>query len=168
MTDIDEAGAALCAKMFGAEALPSKLDLSQVDFHGKFDLIWSGSLVTHLIEKDTRAFFDLIARHLTDDGIAVISTHGDLVGERLKTATGWMYGLSDADQEDVYRQAQKGGYGYCRYPNWETEYGISLSTREWLADAARSAGLAMTKHLPSAWDNHQDVIGLTLKTDRNL
>ncbi|GAJ95775.1 class I SAM-dependent methyltransferase [Rhizobium rhizogenes] len=162
VSDLNKDGMDFCARTFDAVSLPSSEDFDKVDFGRKFELIWVGSLITHLSAEDTRKFFRFLERHLSPDGIAVVTSHGELVGGRLKEKSGWMYGLPTEDQAAIYAEAEESGYGYRRYPGWKVEYGISLSTREWLVAAAKDAGLIMTQYLPSAWDNHQDVFGLKL------
>jgi SAM-dependent methyltransferase len=160
VSDLDEPGMFFCEQNFGATALTSSTDFDYVDFGRKFDLIWSGSLITHLNAGDTRKFFRFISRHLSPSGFAVVSSHGEVVGARLERAEGWMYGLPDADQMAVHSQAMERGYGYARYPGWNVEYGISLATIDWLQRTAGEVGLCMTEYMPAAWDAHQDVLCL--------
>lgn len=162
VSDLNKDGMDFCARTFNAVGMPSSEDFDDVDFGRKFDLIWVGSLITHLSAGDTEKFFCFLERHLSPTGIAVVTSHGEFVGGRLKEKSGWMYGLPSEDQTAIYVEAAETGYGYRRYPGWKIEYGISLSTREWLFAATKDAGLIMTEYLPSTWDNHQDVFGLKL------
>ena len=66
-----------CVRTFGAQPAYSSVNLDEVELGKKFDLIWCGSLVTHLNERDIVALFRLFARHLTLGGLAVFTTHGD-------------------------------------------------------------------------------------------
>jgi trans-aconitate methyltransferase len=52
-----------------------------------FDLIWIGSLITHLPEKETRRVLKYLKEHLTEQGVIVFTTHGQLVEQRLETRT---------------------------------------------------------------------------------
>src|SRR5712691_11392714 len=47
-SDLDRKGVDFCAQMFGAEAVHPEQDLDQFSLERQFDLIWCGSLVTHL------------------------------------------------------------------------------------------------------------------------
>lgn len=161
-SDLDEEGMDFCAENFGGSAIKSKRGFSNLSLGRKFDLIWSGSLITHLTSSDTKSFFGFIADHLTDDGVAVVTTHGSVVADRLKNGAGWMYGLPDEVQKQIFSEAEQSGYGYARYPGWEDEYGISLSSSEWVTKSANDAGLQVIRHIDAGWDNHQDVFGLKL------
>ncbi|HYP02594.1 MAG TPA: methyltransferase domain-containing protein, partial [Pyrinomonadaceae bacterium] len=60
--DLDRDGVDFCAHTFGATPVYSDADLDALSFDTRFDLIWCGSLVTHLNEGATRALFRLFAR----------------------------------------------------------------------------------------------------------
>ena len=159
VADLDEPGADFCAAEFGATKLVSTPDFNAIEFGRRFDLIWVGSLITHLDAQATRSFFGFLARHLSADGSAVVSSHGAFVAGRLFLAQRALYGLSMAEEADILAQYQAGGYGYCQYPH-QDGYGISLASRHWIRDAAAAAGLAVVSHEDHAWDNHQDVVVL--------
>lgn len=48
--DLDTDGVEYCASRFGANPVVSVPELTEVDFGVKFDLIWVGSLFTHVSE----------------------------------------------------------------------------------------------------------------------
>lgn len=53
VSDLDEIGADFCAKEFNAQKLVSVKNFVDLNFEKNFDLIWVGSLVTHLNSKAT-------------------------------------------------------------------------------------------------------------------
>lgn len=159
VADLDEPGADFCAAEFGATKLVSTPDFNAIDFGRRFDLVWVGSLITHLDAQATRSFFGFIARHLATDGSAVVSSHGAFVAGRLFLSARPLYGLSMAEEAGILADYQASGYGYCQYP-MQDGYGISLASRHWIRDAAAAAGLAVVSHEDHAWDNHQDVVVL--------
>lgn len=161
VSDLDEIGAAFCAENFEATSLPSRSDFGQLDFGREFDLIWVGSLITHLPEDHTIAFLGFLARHLTQDGIAVVSSHGAFVAGRLFERNEALYGLSLEQERMVYEDYMNSGYGYQSYRNVGS-YGTAVISKLHLDRLARDAGLEMFSFLDHAWDNHQDVAGLRL------
>src|SRR5207302_10524500 len=46
--DLDRQAVEFCSRTFGASPLYSKSDFREVEIDGEFDLIWCGSLLTHL------------------------------------------------------------------------------------------------------------------------
>jgi SAM-dependent methyltransferase len=94
--ELASGAAEFCARTFGAQPAFSSLNLDEVSLGQKFDLIWCGSLVTHLNESGITALLRLFQRHLAPDGIMIFTTHGDFVQRRIPTQD-FDYGL-DAEQ----------------------------------------------------------------------
>ena len=65
-----------CREAFQIDCLLSRVNVSEIDFGEKFDLIFCGSLLTHLPEASFLDTINLLGRSLTDSGIAVITLHG--------------------------------------------------------------------------------------------
>ena len=59
--DLDEAGIKFCAQTFGARPLLSKADLSKMHFDASYDLIWVGSLLTHVSHDPARLWLAHLA-----------------------------------------------------------------------------------------------------------
>jgi SAM-dependent methyltransferase len=158
-SDLDAGGVAFCSERFGAQAVLSTPDLADVELPGPFDLIWCGSLVTHLDAEANAALLDLFRRSLAPAGVAVVTTHGELVAERLRA--GETYQLDPGAARAVLRDYDSHGFGYADYP-WSPGYGVSVSSRDWIAGTAGSAGLRVAHFAEHAWDDHQDVAALVL------
>lgn len=156
--DLNEDGVAFCARQFGAQPVVSSADLGSLSLPGEFDLIWCGSLVTHLDADANAALLSLFARSLAPGGVAVVTTHGSLVAERLRA--GDTYQLTAEAARAVVAGYEAEGFGYAGYP-WSDGYGVSLSSREWIGRMARAAGLRETFFGERMWDDHQDVVGLS-------
>lgn len=168
--DIVDDGLRFCAEQFGATSVRSSLSFDEVDLPCKFDLIWCGSLVTHVDPASAEALLRLFARSLLPRGLAVVTAHGKLVESRLRAGDPF-YGLDLKASATIVSGYQKSGFGYATYPSGDTHetdmagyseasYGVSLTSREWMLEAARRAGLNETYYAEHAWDNHHDVYGL--------
>ena len=155
--DLDPDGIAFCADSFGALAAQSSTELEQLELPGPFDLIWCGSLVTHLDEHRNAALLALFERELSPDGVALMTTHGELVAARLRT--GDSYQLEPDDAAAALAAYDATGFGYADYP-WSPGYGVSISSRDWIDAAATRAGLNVTRYEERGWDDHQDVVAL--------
>jgi SAM-dependent methyltransferase len=156
--DLDSDAVAFCAERFGALPMRSSADLADVNLPGPFDLIWCGSLVTHLDAGANAGLLGLFRRSLAPGGLAVVTTHGELVAERLRT--GQTYQLEPSAARGAVSDYDAIGFGYADYP-WSPGYGVSVSSREWIARAAAEAGLHVAHFAEHAWDDHQDVVAFT-------
>lgn len=74
--DLDRAGVQFCAEEFGATPIVSEPDLAEVQFPDTYDIIWVGSLFTHVSKEQTAAWLAHLAGFLTDKGIIVATFHG--------------------------------------------------------------------------------------------
>ncbi|MGI9067505.1 MAG: class I SAM-dependent methyltransferase [Pyrinomonadaceae bacterium] len=156
--DLDRDGVEFCAEHLGAEAEYSEPDLSRLALGREFDLIWCGSLVTHLDDKKIPALLEFFSRHLTIGGLMIFTAPGDEVLERM-TSGKFDYGIDPQDIPIVVGSYRETGFGYTDYP-YMAEYGISLTSSEWIRNQVEKVGsLREVYYQPHGWDNHQDVYG---------
>lgn len=148
-----------CARTFGAQPAVSSLNLDEVSLGKKFDLIWCGSLVTHLNESGIAALLRLFQRHLAPGGIMIFTTHGDFVQRRIPTRD-FDYGLDSEQIARIGTDYAKTGYGFEDYPG-EKDYGVALTSPAWIRARVRDlGGLREVFFKERGWDDHQDVFGL--------
>jgi SAM-dependent methyltransferase len=155
-SDIDPEAVAFCSRTFGAVALASRTDFSLLNFGLDFDLIWVGSLITHLPSDATRSFLSFIIRHLAPGGVALVSSHGAYVAGKLRSAAIHAKMLSDFFSS---------GYGYADYPGADLSlqrYGNSLISREWLTRCIADLGAEVVCYRDHSWDNHHDVVSFKM------
>lgn len=157
--DLDRDGVDFAAARFGARGVYSVEDFRALDLGEAYDLIWVGSLVTHLSERQTRRFLDCMARHMAPRSTLVVSTHGAQVEARLRS---WNYGLTPEAVSGLLEDHARTGYGYRDYPGGRG-YGVSLTSREWIAEALSKGPLRLDSHSEAVWDDHQDVLVLRLR-----
>lgn len=162
-SDIHSDHLSFCAERFGVRTKTSHADLTMVGFDCEFDLIFCGSLLTHLTESDTQAALSLIARSLSPTGIALVTFHGRHSSHVQRHR--WKY-LDD----DLFRIAEKtaagSGFGFVQYPGEERarlgtseRYGISLIKPRWLiAQLEANPAVRILGYAERAWDDHQDVV----------
>jgi SAM-dependent methyltransferase len=154
--ETDASGLAFCARSFGAVPVPSRADFDSLSLADRFDLIWCGSLLTHLPEAATLSLLRFLFRHLRDSGVCVFTTHGAFAAELLRTG-GATYGLSPAAQRALVTQYEASGFGFAAYEG-ERDYGVSLTSPDRVRALAADAGAwREALFLQRGWDNHQDV-----------
>src|SRR5215207_8940972 len=74
--DIDRDGVDFCTSTFQADGVYSHEVLEKVPLGDGFDLIWVGSLFTHLPQQRWGAFLTFLVERLASDGVLVFTTHG--------------------------------------------------------------------------------------------
>ena len=159
--DIRRDGVDYCARTFGAKPVYSRNPIAEVDLGGRFDLIWCGSLLTHLDGESWIEFLDCFEKHLNLGGLLVFTIHGRSVLKRFQS--GWDYGLDIEGMRRVIAGVQSTGFGYVDYPN-NAGYGISIAGRDWtMKMLARYRRLKALLYCDRGWDDHQDVVACSLE-----
>jgi SAM-dependent methyltransferase len=155
--DLNRAGVDFCVENFGAVGDYSDPEPGKIALKGPYDLIWSGSLLTHLDAGRCVEFLELFARLLEPGGLCVVTTHGRHVAARLRAGT-HDYRLGPDVLPGVVAAHDAEGFGYGDYPGTQG-YGISINTPEWLLKKVTGiAGLRVVMFSEKFWDRHQDVI----------
>ena len=156
--DLDRDGVEFCAEVLGAEAAYSEPDLSRLALGREFDLIWCGSLVTHLDAGKIPPLIEFFSRHLAIGGLVIFTAPGDLVMEAMASRQ-FDYGIDRKQIPKVVNSYRETGFGYTDYP-YMGEYGVSLTSPDWIRNQVkRVVGLREVYFQPHGWDNHQDVYG---------
>ncbi|MGI9067166.1 MAG: class I SAM-dependent methyltransferase, partial [Pyrinomonadaceae bacterium] len=152
-SDLDRKGVDFCTRVFGTEAIYSEPNLEQFSPGGKFDLIWCGSLVTHLNGRGIRALLAFFACHLQSDGLLIFTAHGERVIQLLQNQE-FEYGISAESVAPIIEAYRKEGFGFADYPG-ASGYGISLTSPEWIRRVAAEIGLGEVYFRARGWDDHQ-------------
>lgn len=156
--DLDTDGVDFCIDTFAVSGVYSKPDLSALSLENQFDLIWCGSLVTHLDEPRIVALMQLFQRHLVPGGLLVFTAAGERVAEWMLSGE-FDYGIAKAAIPRITSQYRDGGYAYADYP-YMPDYGISLTAPAWIRKSIEQVrGLREVYFAAHGWDNHQDVYG---------
>lgn len=161
--DLYESHIDFCARQFAAKPVKSHEDLRKLNFEGTFDLIFCGSLLTHLPEEGARAALDAIARALSPNGIAVVTVQGRYAEYVQKYK--WKY-LEDNLFAVAESQVHKGGFGFVDYRgefrsrfSRQARYGIALVRASWIMKHLEAKPeLRILSYTERGWDDHQDVL----------
>jgi len=155
--DIVENGVDFCVDTFGIKGIYSKKKLDLLTLGSKFDLIWCGSLLTHLNAIFAVELLNFFNRHLSDRGLLIFSAHGKSVWEAIKDGNNTYYGLDEKGIAQLISSYTKSGYGYTNYPG-QADYGISVTSAEWLrGQFNKIQGWKEIYCKERGWDNHQDI-----------
>lgn len=156
--DVDSHAVAHCATAFGARPVTSATEIDRVERVQEVNLIWCGSVLTHLDEGQWPALIGYFGDALAIGGVAVMTTCGRVVAAKLADDTD--YGLTPEARESMLASYRSRGFGYHDYPG-QTGYGLSLSTPAWaVGQVSPIPGLRLIGYIEAGWDRHQDVIAV--------
>jgi SAM-dependent methyltransferase len=131
--DLYESHVDFCASQFDAQPILSKENLDELDV-GKWDLIFCGSLLTHLPLEHFQAAIRFMARSLSDTGIAVITIEGRHSIHIQKNK--WKL-IDDHLFVEAERGFRSSGFGFVDYNadfragsfNKQATYGVRISVQ---------------------------------------
>jgi SAM-dependent methyltransferase len=168
--DLDRDGVSFCAATFGARAVVSRTDLEALTLDERFDLIWCGSLVTHLDAPRIEALLRFFHRHLTPAGLLVFSAHGTQAAENLRGGKLFSYGLDPDAAAQVLRSYASTGFGYSDYDARRTPgYGVSFTAPGWIRGTLEGVGGWREVYFAERrWDSHHDVYGVVRAADSGV
>jgi hypothetical protein len=112
--DINVDGVRFCERVFGANPIYSGLHATDVKIAEQFDLIWCGSLLTHLDLDRWHAFFSLLADCVADQGCS--SSPPLVIGPPVDCGPGIHVQLGQDEIERVLQSYDRDGFGYVELP----------------------------------------------------
>lgn len=152
-----------CATHFNAQPLLSTENLDDLDV-GQWDVIFCGSLLTHLPVHLFDAAIRFMRRSLSDTGIAIVTIEGrhsiHIQANKWKFIDDRRFAVA---QEGFHRD----GFGFVSYDeNFmansfanQAEYGVALTSAAWLMDRiVKLDDVCILGFTERAWDDHQDVV----------
>jgi SAM-dependent methyltransferase len=127
--DTDADGIEFCARKFGAVPVLSKPDPEDIEIDDRFDLIYCGSLLTHVDERGWDGFLRLFERLLDDDGVLVFTTGGRRFANQIR-ARNRLYGHTEEAALEMLAEYERTGFSYKEWPN-ATNYGVTMAAPWW-------------------------------------
>ena len=166
--DIDHEAVNFCATTFGATPVYGHEHPGAIGLSEKFDLIWCGSLLTHLNKSYWAAFIDFFESALEVGGLVVFTTCGRKIAAKLADDEEGATFIKEADaRATILEGYNQHGFGYANYslPGSMREdlslpetYGISVVKPSWLSRLLeRRLGLQLVSFTENRWGS-QDVL----------
>lgn len=160
VSDVDPAKQAFVVAQFGAQPLEASLDFTAVP-QATFDLIFVGSLLTHLPADLYRRAVDYFIRSLAPGGILIATTHGRAAASVARKApdrlTRWRHFIA------TYLHLPLRGFAYVG--SWRMRlssgirYGGSFNTVAWAASLIeRRSDASLLGFKERGWMDFQDVL----------
>jgi SAM-dependent methyltransferase len=146
--DLDRSGVDFCAAHFNAEPVYSRTDPAEIPISDRFDLIWVGSLLTHLDEPLWREFLRFFFDRLTTDGLLIFTTHGrfDATRDTAIASAAWDFA--------------RVGFGYYE-PADRPGYGLSYASPAWVFHLVSQHPGRLVTYWERGWNDHQDVVAVS-------
>ena len=162
--DLLEDGVDFCAQTFDAKPVYSHEDPAQAPVQrGYYDLVWVGSLLTHLDKHRWPGFLKLFQDCLRPGGVMVFSTAGREVYRN------YALGLCDVPYHKnvaFLGSYERTGFAYVGYHTNPESYGTTLSSPEFvLQELMKLPGLRVVSISERAWANRQDVFACRREDD---
>jgi SAM-dependent methyltransferase len=184
--DVNADAVEFCAGTFDAAPVVAPSDPTNLVIGGEFDLIWCGSLLTHLDVGRWRALLGALNSCLAPQGVVVFTTNGAYAADLLRIAAR-KQGLAIAPSHGVPDGAELGdtrigeiaesyfliprddmqamlaaydatGFGYANYSE-DDDYGQSLSSPAWVCKELESLpSMRLVLYTERGWDAVQDVV----------
>lgn len=159
-SDIDPSCTEFCSRTFTGTAVQSYEDLSQTILPSGMDLIWVGSVFTHIDYARMEVLFDKLFASLGVGGILIATFRGHRTYEiaKQKPDQATLYSKMLADYE-------ANGVGYQSYGREELgDWGLSLTSIEKVVALGRRHNKArLAGYMEAGWANIHDV-GAWVKT----
>jgi SAM-dependent methyltransferase len=153
--DVDANAVGFCMSEFAVNGIVADRDPSRAHLGRSYDLVFVGSLLTHLPEAAVVSLLDLLVGRLAPHGLLVFTTQGESCLDHL----GW-YGEPFARLEPQYRDAvRRTGTCFVPYPH-RNDYGVAIHAQAYVtALLQRRFGdrLTLLRFADRGWDRHQDV-----------
>jgi SAM-dependent methyltransferase len=155
--DPDPDAVDFCAKAFGAVPVHLPEQPGQLHLEDRFDLVWSGSLFTHLNQGAWPGYLEAFAVHLAPGGLLVFTVHGRESVDWLRSGK---FDYSLADVPAILAAYDRGSFGYQAYPaHTNRDFGIAIASPAWVVDqVVKAPGLRLLNYTEKGLDNHQDVV----------
>jgi SAM-dependent methyltransferase len=157
-----------CAETFGAEPVYAADDPGETKLEGKFDLIWLGSLFTHLAAERWTSLLDLLERVLEPEGLLMFTTQGRFIRDQIAERTWqdafgrpiWVnWGVTEQQLDGAVADYDRDGFGYLEWGSLHRQYGTSIATPAWVMEQLQERrGLEIISYWERGWQPQDLVI----------
>jgi SAM-dependent methyltransferase len=150
-----------CAETFGAEPVYAADDPGETKLEGRFDLIWLGSLFTHLAAERWTSLLDLLERVLEPEGLLMFTTQGRFIRDQIAERTWqdaygrpiWVnWGVTEQQLDEAVSDYDRDGFGYLEWGSLDRQYGTSIATPAWVMQQLQERqGLEILSYWERGW-----------------
>ncbi len=154
--DVNRDGVNFCKKTFDAIPIYSEREIEKLSINSKFDLIWVGSLFTHIDKEDWDKCLKFLSSLLNNQGVLVFTTAGQFVFELI--SLGALAGIDKEDASKAMQDFQKFGFGYAQFQSLEYKFGQTIVKPAYvLSLLEKYDDLRVLTNTEGGWGGRQDV-----------
>ena len=163
-SEVEEEAAKWCAQNFNASNIVTSKDVDLVAIDEKFDMIWLGSVFTHMDYERIKTLLKKLYGCLKPNGVIIASFRGEKMYQTY---------LSNPDlhnrDKDLVVEYEKTGRAYKRYPGWKDDWGLSLISTHFLHALGNDLpDSRMIMHGEVVWASAHDVLAWTNQKPKTL
>lgn len=176
--DLMENAVKFCSGTFGGDGIQSN-EKFELDLPRAFDMVWLGSVFTHLPLVGWDKLLKLLADNCEKGSCAIFTVHGTRAIEHIEAVVLKRNPyLLDAEYfEDMKRTLPTTGFSFTanKGGNYrhqveigmavtEGTYGFSFTTQEWIeAYISKNSAWDLLDYAPAGWGNNHDVVTVRRK-----
>ncbi len=152
-SDVDREAVDFCARTFGAVPFYGASNPNRIDTGERFDVVWCGSVLTHVDAPAWDALLRLFAKVLTPGGTVVFTTLGPNIAGLFRAGR-IDYGVPTAGLLEGFDLEE---FAFEPYRGM-SDYGIAVAGLPWVRRLVRSIpSLELRAYLDARWDDAQDI-----------
>lgn len=152
--DLNREAVDYCARAFDVIPAYSTEDPGAIELAGGFDLIWCGSLLTHVDADRWKGFLAMFEEQLAPEGLMVLTVGGRTIADEARDG-GPMFGIKDLTR--LLKNYDRYGFGFEPYPHSHGGYGIAMASPSWTCkELEHHPGLSLVMYTEGGWNGRQD------------
>jgi SAM-dependent methyltransferase len=156
-SEVDAEAANFCANQFRGTALVTPKDFNALTLPETYDVIWLGSVFTHMDYERMKVLFGKLFNALNPKGVLI----GTFRGEKMYQSYKNFPELTVRDAE-LLRSYEETGVAYQRYPGWKDDWGLSLVKPAKLMELGKDHPTSrLMTYAEVGWANAHDVLAWT-------
>jgi SAM-dependent methyltransferase len=155
--DVDRECVKFCCGAFAGKGYETPHNFGELQFEDKYDLIWLGSVFTHIDYERMKLLFDKLFASLATAGVVIGTFRGN------KMYQTYLRNPEVAARDmDLIKEFEEHGVAYKRYPNLPYDWGLSLvSPFRLIAIGERNPEARLVAYTEVGWANAHDVAAWT-------
>ena len=155
VSDIERRKQAAVVAQFGVNAIDCPPDFS-APLPERYDLIFVGSLLSHLDQRTFLRALDFFIAGLAPEGVLVLTTVGRYTATATSAETAWRHPIARA-----IRAMNRSGFGYLELDRtrYGVSYGATFAAPSWIMRLIEGrADVMVLGYKERAWDDNQDAL----------